>query len=175
MAANAPESRIPPTTARWSGRCGPALNPLRGIFSIRLHPLGPGHHMMLQYLKALGRRRHWHICRWKPAIGNLHPGNLPLILLASLLSFLSLQCQVHAIVEQIFHKAMFLLLLRYSQIILWFCPAQSSHGKILVTKRTKYFNKFYGSFIKCAKKIISQCDLTFISSVRMNSIRRKVK
>jgi hypothetical protein len=41
-----------------------ALNPQKGIFSIRLHPSGSwGPHAVS---KALVRCRCWHVCRWKP-------------------------------------------------------------------------------------------------------------
>ena len=41
MAANPPESRIPPRTAGWSWRCGPALNPPAVVFSVMIRPFGP--------------------------------------------------------------------------------------------------------------------------------------
>jgi hypothetical protein len=41
MAANLPESRIPPTAAGWFWQYRLALNPPKGMFSIRLCLSGP--------------------------------------------------------------------------------------------------------------------------------------
>ncbi len=50
MAANLPESRIPPITAGWSWHLGPALKPPKYVFSTRIHLLEPWNHMLSQKL-----------------------------------------------------------------------------------------------------------------------------
>jgi hypothetical protein len=50
MVANPLESRILPTAARWFGQCRPALSPLKGVFLLGIHHLGPGDHMLSQKL-----------------------------------------------------------------------------------------------------------------------------
>jgi hypothetical protein len=50
VTANPPGSRIPLTTAGWSRHHGPALNLPKDVFSITIHPLGLGNHMLSQKL-----------------------------------------------------------------------------------------------------------------------------
>ncbi len=87
------ENRNSATTANWFGRRRPALNPPKGIFSIRLRPSGPGEPHAAS--KALGRCWRWHVRRWKTAIGGVNP---PLSPLAPLLSTPWLSRQVQAVI-----------------------------------------------------------------------------
>ncbi len=50
MAVNPPKSRILPTYDGYSWRCGPALHPLKDIFSGRIWPLDPEDHILSQKL-----------------------------------------------------------------------------------------------------------------------------
>jgi hypothetical protein len=50
MAANPPETRIPPTTAGWFLQCRPVLNPQKDVFAVRICPSALGDHMLSQKL-----------------------------------------------------------------------------------------------------------------------------
>ncbi len=50
MAASLLESKILPIGAGWSWWCGPKLNLLEDIFSIRICPIDPGDYMLSQKL-----------------------------------------------------------------------------------------------------------------------------
>jgi hypothetical protein len=108
MVANLQESRIPPTTAGWSWQCGPALNPPK--FSIRIHPLDPGDHMLSQKLLVdirvdpfAGRNQ----------LGSLNWQNLPSYRLHSFFPPLCYGVRSMPLFSGFFRlKNMFLLLLR---------------------------------------------------------------
>ncbi len=99
MAANPPKIGIPPTAARWFQWCRPALNPLKGIYSIRLRP--SGHRGWTACCLKSSQKASALTCSLaKTAIGSENP---PLSPLASLFSAPWLSHQGQAIIQELFH------------------------------------------------------------------------
>ncbi len=120
IAADQPESRIPPTTAGWTLWCRPALNLPKDIFYIRIRPLDPGDNIMSQKLLV-----HIGIDLF---VGRIHLWqDMPLILLTLL--FLPLVCCVRPTPS---FSSFFTL---KTSLLSW-DPRKSSSGAFLCTARS---------------------------------------